>query len=36
MNVRDTIEYLSDRVQIAIVIGSVPTDGLAPVKVNVT
>lgn len=27
MNVRETIEYLSERVQIAIVIGSVPTDG---------
>jgi len=27
VNVRETIEYLSERVQIAIVIGSVPTDG---------
>ena len=33
MNVRETIEYLSERVQIAIVIGSVPTDGSGNIDV---
>lgn len=33
MNVRETVEYLSDRVQIAIVVGSVPTDGSGNIDV---
>ena len=33
MNVLETVEYLSDRVQIAIVIGSVPTDGSGNIDV---
>jgi len=33
VNVRETIEYLSERVQIAIVIGSVPTDGSGNIDV---
>jgi PAS domain S-box-containing protein len=33
VNVRETVEYLSDRVQIAIVIGSVPTDGSGDIEV---
>lgn len=33
MNVRETIEYLSDRVQIAIIVGSVPTDGSGNIDV---
>lgn len=33
MNVLETIEYLSERVQIAIIIGSVPTDGSGNIDV---
>lgn len=33
MNVLETVKYLSDRVQIAIVIGSVPTDGSGNIDV---